>query len=379
MSIEFCASEGPSLGIEVEFALIHTRTENLTCVAGDVLAEMGRGHPGGEHPFAKQELYQSTVEVITGINKTAAEARADLAHTIAELQEHLDRRDVGLMCSGVHPFAKWYELDVSPSARYAELIETIQWPARRLMTDGVHFHVGVRSGPKAIAITNALMTYLPHFVALSASSPFWHGHDTGLATVRSKIWETVPKAGIPPQLADWSEFETFMATLIRAGSIETVRDVWWDVRPHPDFGTVELRMCDGIPTLREITSIAALAQCLVHAFDQLLDEGEELPVPREWIIRENKWRAARWGLEADVVADSSGATRPLRDSLPALVETLRPTAADLDCTAELEGVLDILETGGSYARQRRIVTDGGSLTDVVRSLRRELATDRPGA
>lgn len=379
MAIEFCASDGPSLGIEIEFALVDTATEDLSCCAGEVLAEMGEGHPGGEHPFAKQELYQSTIEVITGINATVKDARADLTTTIDEVRAHLDPRGVALACSGVHPFARWYELDVSPSDRYAQLLDTIQWPARRLMTDGVHFHVGVRSGEKAVAITNALMTYLPHFIALTASSPFWHGHDTGLASVRSKIWETLPKAGIPPQLADWAEFETFMATLIRAGSIETVRDVWWDVRPHPDFGTVELRMCDGIPTLQETLAVAALAQSLVHAFDQLLDEDESLPVPRDWIIRENKWRAARFGLEAEVVVDETGRTMPLRESVLALVDTLRPTAADLGCADELGGILTVLESGASYARQRAVIAAGGDLTDVVRSLRREHAADRPGA
>src|SRR6478735_10585933 len=298
MSVEFHASERSTLGIEFEFALVDTTSEDLACCAADVLTAMGEGHPDGEHPFAKQELYQSTIEVITGINETVADARADLARTADEVSVALARRGVALACSGVHPFARWYDLELSPSDRYDRLIETIQWPARRLMTDGVHFHVGVRSAEHAIAITNALMWNLPHFVALSASSPFWHGHDTGLATVRSKIWESLPTTGIPPQLDSWSDFETFMDTLVRAGSIETVRDVWWDVRPHPDFGTVELRMCDGIPTLREVSSLAALAQCLVHSLEQRLANGERLTVLPGWIVHENKWRAARYGTDA---------------------------------------------------------------------------------
>jgi carboxylate-amine ligase len=379
MDVEFHASEPNTLGVEIEYALVDVAKGGLVCCATPVLEELGRDHPDGVHPKAKNELYQSTLEVITGINHTVAEARADLEGTTREVQAALAPRGVGLACPGVHPFSEWYDLTRTQSARYDALVENIQWPARRLMTHGVHFHVGVRTREKAIAITNALVTYLPYFVALSASSPYWHGHDTGLASVRTKIFEALPTTGLPPRLADWAEFETFMGALVTAGAIESVREVWWDIRPHPDFGTVELRMCDGIPTMREVTALAAMAQSLVAHLDAMHDRGEELPVPRDWIARENKWRAARWGVDAQVVVDVSGRCEPLRDGVRSIVAMLTPTARDLGCVDELLAVLDILESAPSYARQRRIVADGGSLVDVVASLQRELLTDRPGA
>jgi len=242
---------------------------------------------------------------------------------------------------------------------------------------GIHVHVGVRSGEKAMAMVNALSGYIPEFLALSASSPYWMGHDTGLASCRSKVFEGLPTAGPPWQLASWSQFESFMDTLIEARTIATIREVWWDIRPHPGFGTVELRICDGVPTLQEVAVMAALSQCLVQRFDALLDRGYTLPMPRAWIVRENKWRAARHGLEAWIIVDDRGTTRPLRDTIAELIEELMPIAKRLGCAAELQGAFSIMERGPSYIRQREVVAAGGSLVDVVDSLVRELEADQP--
>jgi carboxylate-amine ligase len=253
----------------------------------------------------------------------------------------------------------------------------MQWPARQMQIFGIHVHVGVRSGEKAIAMVNALSGYIPEFLALSASSPYWMGHDTGLASCRTKVFEGLPTAGPPWQLTSWSQFESFMDTLIMARTIATIREVWWDIRPHPGFGTVELRICDGVPTLQEVAVMAALSQCLVQRFDALLDRGYTLPMPRAWIVRENKWRAARHGLEASIIVDERGTTRPLRDTIGELIEELMPIAKRLGCAAELHGAFDIMERGPSYIRQREVVAAGGSLVDVVDSLVHELDTDRP--
>lgn len=379
MDVEFCGSPRNTLGVEVELAVVDDETGALLCVASDVIAGLASGRTDGAHPFAKNELYESVIEVITGINDTVAEAKADLSGTVAEVQAALAPRGASLICPGVHPFAEWAGLRQTRTERYDQLVDSIQWPARRLMTSGVHFHVGVRSGEHAVAVTTGLIATLPHFLALSASSPFWHGHDTGLASVRTKIMESLPTNGLPPRLHTWTEFERFMGTMINAGSISSVREVWWDVRPHPDFGTVELRMCDGLPTLHEVASLAALAQCLVADLEQRADAGETLFVPSEWVARENKWRAARFGADAHLVVDDSGRTEPLADGVHRLVEHLAPQADRLGCADELKSVLGILDTGPSYRRQRQVVADGGTTRDVVAALRRELVTDRPGA
>jgi carboxylate-amine ligase len=254
----------------------------------------------------------------------------------------------------------------------------MQWMARRLQIFGIHVHVGIKSAEKAIAIANALSAYIPHFLALSASSPYWMARDTGLASARSKVFEGLPTAGLPYQLSGWDEFEQFMQTLVSANAIQSIREVWWDIRPHPDFGTVELRICDGIPTFSEIAAVAALSQCLVEWMDSLVDRGYSLPMPRGWVVRENKWRAARHGIHADViVGDSGDNVVPLCTALHDLVEELSPVAERLDCIKELRHCLTILEDGPSYLRQRAVVEKGGTLPDVVDSLIREMETDEP--
>jgi carboxylate-amine ligase len=252
------------------------------------------------------------------------------------------------------------------------------WMARRMQIFGVHYHVGVRSPEKAVAIANALSFYIPHFLALSASSPFWNGHDTGLASSRSKVFEGLPTAGLPQMLGSWEQFQELMTTLISAKAISSIREIWWDIRPHPNFGTVELRICDGLPTMTEITTVAALAQCLVEWMDSLLDRGYTLPCPKAWIVGQNKWRAARYGIDADIIVDEQGTLEPLARAITDLVEELTPVARRLGCEKELEHARRILDHGPSYLRQRRWVEAGATPVDVVDRLIGELRSDEPG-
>jgi glutamate---cysteine ligase / carboxylate-amine ligase len=379
VQVDFHASERSSLGVEVELQLVDVETGELVGAAPGVLAELSARHGLEEHPRIKAELYQCTLEVITGICDTVAEARSDLEEGIAEIRTVIDPLGVDLMSAGLHPFTPWQSQERSVGERYDAIVERIQWPAKRLITHGVHYHVGVRSAEKSIQITNALATMLPVFLALSTSSPFWHGDDTGLESARTKVFESLPSTGLPPNLADWAEFERFMTSLINAGAMTTIREVWWDIRPHPNFGTVELRMCDAMPTMTETCALAALAQCAVARYDELLDRGYRLPTERDWVLRENKWRAARHGLDASMVVDSTGRTRPITNLIEEAVEELMPFARRLDCADELEGVHAILATGTSARRQRQVLEEHGDLRDVVRALRAEFATDTPGA
>jgi carboxylate-amine ligase len=227
-------------------------------------------------------------------------------------------------------------------------------------------------------ILNALLSYVPHFLALSASSPYWIGSDTGLASYRSKLFEALPTAGLPYQLSGWDQFERYMELLISTKAIQTVREVWWDVRPHPNFGTVELRICDGLPTLEEVAAVAAMSQCLVEQMDSQIDRGYQLPEPRAWVVRENKWRAARYGLDAEIVVDARGTVRPVRVALRELVDELMPTARRLGCEEELVIVRRILEHGASYERQRRVAAEhDGDLRPVVDALLSEMRDGLP--
>ena len=372
MHIDFHASKGPSLGVEWELELVDLETRQLAPGASAVLAEIT---PDGvdEHPKAKHELLQSCVEVITGVCNTVDEVRADLAATVAEVSAAATDRSLGVMCSGSHPLTDWTTQRITELPRYAGLIDRNQWIARQLQIFGVHVHVGVRGPQKAIPIVNALLAYVPHFLALSASSPFWIGSDTGLASYRSKVFEALPTAGLPYQLSGWDEFERYMEMLISTRAIESIREVWWDIRPHPRFGTVELRICDGLPTLDEIGAVAALAQCLVDRLDSEMDRGYTLPVPPAWIVRENKWRAARYGLDAEIVVDVHGTVTPVRRAIADLAEDLAPIARRLGCTDELATIGRIIDGGASYERQRAVAaSNGGDLTRVVDSLIAEM-------
>ncbi|NEE02929.1 glutamate--cysteine ligase [Phytoactinopolyspora halotolerans] len=374
MGIPFTPSDRASLGVEWELQLIDPESRELTSGAVEILADICPAD-ADEHPKAKHELFQSTIEVITGVCADVAEARADLAETVDTVSRAAARRGLGVICAGTHPVTSWATQDITPKPRYRQLVEQLQWLARRLQIFGVHVHVGIRSPQKAIPIVNALTFYLPHFLALSASSPYWVGHDTGLASSRSKVFETLPTAGLPYQLSGWDQFESFMQTLISAQTVESVREVWWDVRPHPDFGTVELRVCDGSPTLDEVTIIAALAQCLVHRLDHELDRGYTLPNPQSWVVRENKWRAARFGVDAEIIIDETGSTVPLRQAILDLTDDLAPIARRLGCADELARVEHLLRIGASYQRQRAIAeANDGDLTKVVDSLLEEMTT-----
>ena len=379
MQIPFSSSPRSSLGVEWELELVDLQTRELAVgtAASDILRELGRPH-GGEHPKAKHELLESCIEIITGVCATVGEAQKDLQETLAEVSAAAAERGLGVMCSGTHPFTDWSTQSISPNPRYAKLIEDMQWLARRLQIFGVHVHVGVRSPDKAIPIVNALTAYIPHFLALSASSPYWIGTDTGLASARSKVFEGLPTAGLPYQLSGWDDFERFMETLISAKTISTVREVWWDVRPHPNFGTVELRICDGLPTLHEIGWAAAMSQCLVEMLNGQLDKGYTLPTPKGWTVRENKWRAARYGVEAEIIVDDTGRTAPLREVLEELILDLAPIADRLDCAEELGRARTILDVGPSYQRQRAAAAaSGGDLSAVVDALVAEMRDNTP--
>ena len=377
MRIDFASNDQLTLGVEVELTMVDVATGAAVCSSSELLDELGAGHPGGVHPKAKHELFETTVEIITDVCKTVAEAREDLQATLDELRSAAEERGLTPISVGTHPFASYRGLEVSPSTRYHELVKEMQWTARRLLIMGIHYHIGVSSPERAIAILNTMGGYLPYFLALSASSPFYESEDTGLASSRIKVFESLPTAGFPPRLDSWSEFEELMETLLNAGAIKSIREIWWDIRPHPVFGTIELRMCDAMPTLKEISAVAALAQSLVANLESRLDRDEDISPLPEWTTRENRWLAARHGIDAELIVDHRGGRRPARELLAELTQRLGPTASQLGCATELKDIETILAAGPSYLRQRRILENGGTPIDIVESLVSELESDQP--
>ncbi|NQX03708.1 glutamate--cysteine ligase [Rathayibacter sp. VKM Ac-2856] len=372
MEITFAESDRSTLGIEWEVAIVDRQTGDLANVA-DVVLEALRGEDGSPHPRITGELLKNTVELVSGVHRTVRDAVADLQDQLRQVREITDPMGLDLVCSGSHPFAQWYDQTITDKERYHRLIDRTQWWGRNMMIWGIHVHVGIEDRDKVLTILNSLLDYYPHLQALSASSPFWGGVDTGYASNRALMFQQLPTAGLPPQFGAWANYEEYVDDMMRTGVIDDHTEVRWDIRPSPQWGTIEMRACDGLSSPEEIGAVAALIQCLVEHLSTKLDEGETLATMQPWYVRENKWRAARYGLDAEIILDAAGNERLVTDDIRDLLETLAPVAERLDCTAELADVELILVAGASYQRQlRTAAANDGDLKAVVRALAGEL-------
>jgi carboxylate-amine ligase len=372
VGISFAASPQQTLGVEWEFALVDKVTRDLSNTASE-LFEAVRRQQGAEDPKLHKELLRNTVEVVSGICGSVDEAVEDLSNTLRVVRKHADELGVALYSAGTHPFASWSAQLLTPGHRYEELIARTQWWGRQMLVWGVHVHVGVKRREHVLPIISSLLNHFPHLQALSASSPIWGSTDTGYASNRAMLFQQLPTAGLPFQFATWEEFESFVADQETTGVIESVHDLRWDIRPSPGFGTVEVRVCDGVSTLRELRALVALTHCLVVDLENRLEAGEVLPTMPPWHVQENKWRAARYGLDAEIILDSACHERPVTDDLDDLLVRLEPVARRLGCTSDLAAVAGIPRTGASYQRQRRAAADGdGDLVRVVDSVVDEL-------
>ncbi|GAA1923957.1 glutamate--cysteine ligase [Nocardioides marmoribigeumensis] len=373
MDIPFAESR-PTLGVEWEFCLVDKQTRDLVNVADEIFdrlnEEAGRGSGG---PALHREMLRNTLEIVTGVCETVPEAMADLETTLARVLPVTDELGVDLLAAGTHPFATWLNQELSEGERYAELIARTQWWGRQMLIWGVHVHVGMPRRETVMPVLSAMLTYHPHLQALSASSPMWAGDDTGYASNRAMMFQQLPTAGLPFQFSTWAEFEDFVASQVKTGVIDQVDEIRWDIRPSPHHGTLETRFCDSVASRRDLAAIVALNHCLVVDLEERAAAGEKLPELPPWHVQENKWRAARYGMDAWIITDSESNERLLRDDLADLVQRLVPVAERLGCSAELAGVEQIARHGASYERQRALAADsGGDLVAVVDMVVREL-------
>jgi carboxylate-amine ligase len=370
--IEFARSERSTVGIEWELALVDRKTGDLVSIADEVLAAL-QGPDGAPHPHITGELLLNTVELVSGVHHTVAGAVADVAGQVAEVRAITEPRGVDPICAGSHPFGQWFDQTVTDKERYHKLIDRTQWWGRNMMIWGIHVHVGIDDRDKVIPILNGLLSFVPHLQALSASSPFWAGVNTGYASNRAQMFQQLPTAGLPWRLKDWSAWETYVNDLTVTGIIDDATEVRWDIRPSPRWGTIEVRACDGVSTVEELGGIAAFIQCLVEWMSTEIDNSRPVPTMQPWFVRENKWRAARYGLAAEIIVDSSGTERMVTDEVRRLVKLLSPTAERLGCLPELEQLHLILDHGASYQRQLAVAAaNDGALPPVVAALAREL-------
>lgn len=371
VKLEFAPSARSTVGLEWEIMLADPASGDLVGRAPELLAALEADSADERHTVTG-ELLTNTIEVTSGVGDSVAHAVDDIANAIAAVRTATDPAGIELLSAGSHPFAQWYDQEVTDKTRYHTLIERTQWWGRNMMIWGIHVHIGVEDQQKVMPIINALSAYLPHLQALSASSPFWAGERTGYASNRALVFQQLPTAGLPWPLRDWSDYESYLDDMVRTGVMADATEVRWDIRPAPRWGTIEIRACDGLSTLPELAAVAALVQVLVEDLSRQLDEGRTLAEMPAWYHRENKWRAARYGLDARVIVDAEGTQRPVRDHLAQLLEDLAPVAVELGCVREFGSIGTILSDGASYERQLTIANaTGGDLAAVVQHLIRE--------
>ncbi|MDH2414758.1 glutamate--cysteine ligase [Nocardioides sp. CER19] len=371
MRIDFHPSPEPTLGVEWELALVDRQTRDLSNNAAHLFAraKARMPDPGRLH----QELLRNTVELVTGICPTVAAAMDDLRRSMAPVVSACDDLGVDLYGAGTHPFASWTQQQLSPGHRYEELINRTQWWGRQMLIWGVHVHVGLPAQERVMPVLSGLLTYYPHFQALSASSPIWAGVDTGYASNRALMFQQLPTAGLPFQFETWEQFESFASDQLTTGVIDELSEIRWDLRPSPHLGTLENRICDGVSTFDDLAAVVALAHCLVVDLDARAAAGEQLTTMPPWHVQENKWRAARYGLDAIVILDERSNERLVTDDLADLLVRLEPVAKRLGCAPELASVADVVSRGASYQRQRVVAEQThGDLVAVVDSVVREL-------
>ncbi|QEH37354.1 Carboxylate-amine ligase YbdK [Aquisphaera giovannonii] len=365
----FAKSDGPTLGVELELNLVDARTMALRSGATPILEALPPDLKGAVKP----ELFQCYVEINTGVCRDVEEVGRDLSAKLAVLERLAADRGMRLFWSGTHPFSPWHAQEVTQTERYLGLVDLLQETARRLITFGLHVHVGLDSGDKAIMICDRILPYLPVLLALSANSPFWQGRETGLHSHRSKVMETLPTSGLPPLMRNWSEYTWLLNHMVETGFIQTIREIWWDVRPHHNFGTVEVRICDMPPTLRQVLGLTGLVQCLVQDLSDEVDRGIYQSDAHPFLVRQNKWRAARYGMDAHLVDPRSFRVVPVRRTVREMVDRLEGRARDLGCRSQLEIVREMVEEPTGSVRQLATYRETGDLTEVVRRMIRSSA------
>jgi carboxylate-amine ligase len=348
-----------TVGVEEEFQLVDAQSFGLTPVIDAVLA--ARDVAGIPASSVTSELSASCLEVRSPVCTTVAELATELVSSRQNVRELVEGCRARLAAAGTHPFSDAVSQPITGDERYLRVIEEMGWTARMQAIYGLHVHVAVPDEETAIRAVNTLSRYVPLFVALSTNSPFWGGIDTRLSSAHVKVFGLVPRTGLPPRFRSWEDFEGYVDTLVASKSIPNYSWCWWDVRPHPNLGTVELRAPDVQTETACTTSLAALVQCLVTTADE---HSHEDPL----LTEENKWRATRKGLDARLYDFSAGDQFAARDVARDLVSSLRPISQELGCEAELEGVLDIAQNGTGAEKQRAAFAERNSTKDVARYL-----------
>src|SRR5919199_646066 len=353
-----------TVGVEEEFQIVDPNTWELRSHVSELLASSAPAF--GDQ--IKRELHQSIVEVGTKICGSIDELAEEIIRIRRELAHAAERVGLRVAAAGTHPFSSWMDQVISPGQRYENIVEELQQLARSLLIFGLHVHVAVPDRTSMIDLMNEARYFLPHLLALSTSSPFWMGRDTGLKSFRTTVFRRFPRTGIPDHFSSWSEYENYVELLVELHSIDNAKKIWWDVRPHPMFGTLEFRICD-VPTApRASIAIAALTQAIIVKLYRLRQRNLGFRQYHRALIEENKWRAARYGLDGKLIDFGKRCEVPMRDLALELMEFVDDVVDDLGSRREVEYVHKILAEGTSAERQVAVYRQTGDLRAVVRTI-----------
>ena len=353
-----------TLGIEEEFQIVDPDTRELRSHIAEMIEE-GRMILGEQ---VKPEMHQSMIEVGTGICANIQEARAEVIKLRRAVSTMAAGRGLRIAAASTHPFSSWKDQKITEHERYEALVDEMQVLATSLLIFGMHVHIGIDDREAQIHLMNAARYFLPHVLALSTSSPFWMGTRTGLKSYRSELFKKFPRTDIPDYFQSFSEYENYVGLLIKTGCIDNAKKIWWDVRPHPFFPTLEFRICDIPSRVDEVIALAALFQAITAKLYKLYRSNMGFRLYRRALIQENKWRAVRWGLEGKLIDFGKQKEVPVRDLILELLEFVDDVVDELGSRKELEYVHRIMEQGTSADRQLKIFDETGDLKSVVDQL-----------
>jgi carboxylate-amine ligase len=354
-----------TIGVEEEFQIIDPETLELR---SHVVQLISSAAARGVGDLVKQEMHQSIVETGTRICENVSELRLEMHRTRSELVLAAESTGLRVAAAGTHPFSSWIDQVISPGERYQNIVEEMGQLARSLLIFGMHIHIAMPDKQTTIDMMNMVRYFLPHLLALSTSSPFWMGRNTGLKSFRTTVFRRFPRTGIPEVFESWSEYENFINLLVKLNCIDTGKKIWWDVRPHPTYGTLEFRMFDTATRVEEAVAIAALTQAIVVKLHRLYTHNQSWRIYRRALIEENKWRAARYGIEGKLIDFGREAEVPMRELMLELMEFIDDVVDDLGSRSSVEYVHTILNEGTSAERQLRVYQQTGDLKEVVRHL-----------
>ena len=362
-----------TIGVEEEFQIIDPTSGELRSHVSELMEASSAGL--GEQ--VKAEMHQSIIEIGTKICASVAELDADMRRTRGELVRAAESRGLQVAAAGTHPFSSWIDQVISPGERYQNIVEEMGQLARSLLIFGMHVHVAVPDRTTMIDLMNMARYFLPHLLALSTSSPFWMGRDTGLKSFRTTVFRRFPRTGIPDHLNSWNQYEDYIELLVRLHCIDNAKKIWWDVRPHPTFGTLEFRIFDVVTRVDEAIAIAALTQAIVVKLHRLYTRNMGFRMYHRALIEENKWRAARWGIEGKLIDFGKQAEVAMSVLAEELLEFVDDVLDELGSRAALDPIHNIFRQGTSAERQLRVHKETGDLQAVVRHIVNETRSGIP--